>query len=483
MIRQPIVYKPQNTTKYIDAYNAKVSKQKEESAKLQREREKERKAEQDKLGMYTNRKYASPVHQRAYDTYIKDFYAKAGKNPENFTFLLNETIPLIEGLDAENKSVSKIYNEAIKSGDYRNIEEFKNAFMANDGGERFDAYKFGDVKTKAVEAFGVLNKSFALGEYVSKEGNVILKNLASDPKTLSRYFNRDIQEKDLNDMTMTEIFTSVKPEAMEEVMEIILSSNPEAMGQALFDYSRGMNPDEATDNAIKMATQDLQSFLGVASITKTLKKGEGDGRGRGYDDINPKIYREKIRTGDTEGLDALKGAKIQGKEIISAVYSPDGKEVELTLRNIKSTKEGFVEEQLPMMVEVDDVDMWDNILRSRYKFDPKKWETLEEPTGYSGTPKDYTQDVKDVYDALYKVSISSKSPDEKTKEFQRILGRKDVEYNTEPNTDITIGDEDLDLFYMVGRGKKKLKEKFGQLIWETKDSWNLDGIKKEGELD
>jgi len=277
MIRQPIVYKPSNP-RYLDAYTEKLNLEKKEAAKLQREREKERKAEQDKLGMYTNRKYASPVHQRAYDTYIKDFKAKAEKEPENFSFLLNETSTLIKGLDAENKSFLTTYNEAIKSGDYRNMEEVQNALMTYDGGDDFDAYNRGGVMKKVFEPLNKLQKSFALGEYISNQGNDILKNLTSDPKTLSLYFDRDIREKDLDNMTMTEIFTSIKPEAVEEVMGIILSSNPEAMSQAEFDYSRGIeNEQEKRDNAINMATQDLQKFLGVASITKTLKKGEDDG--------------------------------------------------------------------------------------------------------------------------------------------------------------------------------------------------------------
>ena len=275
---QPIVYKPTNVTKYADAYANRLNSEREKAAKLQREREKERKAEQDKLGMYSGKRYVSPVHQRARDTYLNDFHAKAEKEPEKFGNFLNELGVQLQTLDNEAKSVSTIYNEAIKSGDYRNIEEFENAFMANDGGEDFDAYNLGGLNTKAKEAFGVLNKSFALGEYVSKEGNNILKNLASDPKTLSRYFNRDIREKDLNDMTMTEIFTSIKPEAVEEVMGIILSSNPEAISQAEFDYSRGIeNEQEKRDNAINMATQDLKNFLGVAQNTKILKKGEDDG--------------------------------------------------------------------------------------------------------------------------------------------------------------------------------------------------------------
>jgi hypothetical protein len=311
MIRQPVVYKPTNVTKYLDAYTEKLNLAKQEAAKLQREREKERKAEQDKLGMYTNRKYASPVHQRAYDTYIKDFYAKAQKEPEKFSRLLNETIPLIEGLDAENKSVSTMYNEAIKSGDYRNIEDFQNAFMTYDGGEKLDVYNRGGVMTEALDPFNKLQKSFALGQYVSKEGNDILKNLASDPKTLSRYFNRDIREKDLNDMTMTEIFTSIKPEAVEEVMGIILSSNPEAISQAEFDYSRGIeNEQEKRDNAIKMATQDLQKFLGVASITKTLKKGEDNRERRGGLTLDNGGYRN-----DLFGFTVSEGETNEGKTL------------------------------------------------------------------------------------------------------------------------------------------------------------------------
>ncbi len=280
---QPIVYKPTNVTKYADAYANRLNSEREKAAKLQREREKERKAEQDKLGLYSGKRYVSPVHQRARDTYLKDFKAKAEKEPEKFSNYLNELGGQLETLDNEARSVSTMYNEAIKSGDYRNIEEFENAFMANNGGEDFNAYNLGGLNTKAKEAFGVLNKSFDLGEYISKEGNEILKNLTSDPKTLSLYFNRDIREKDLNEMTMTEIFTSIKPEAVEEVMGIILSSNPKAMSQAEFDYSRGIeNEQEKRDNAINMVTQDLQKFLGVASITKTLKSG-GQGGGTTID--------------------------------------------------------------------------------------------------------------------------------------------------------------------------------------------------------
>lgn len=282
MIRKPIVYKPSNP-RYLDAYTEKLNLEKKESAKLQREREKERKAEQDKLGLYTNRKYANPVYQRAYDTYIKDFKAEAEKNPNNFSFLLNETSTLIKALDADDESFLKMYNEAIKSGDNRNMEEVQNALMTNDGGDDFNAYNRGGVMKKALDPLNKLEKTFALGEYISKEGNEILKNLTSDPKTLSLYFNRDISEKDLNDMTMTEIFTSIKPEAVEEVMGIILSSNPKAMSQAEFDYSRGIeNEQEKRDNAIKMVTQDLRNFLGVASITKTLKSG-GQGGGTTID--------------------------------------------------------------------------------------------------------------------------------------------------------------------------------------------------------
>jgi len=351
MIRQPIVYKPSNP-RYLDAYTEKLNLEKKEAAKLQREREKERKAEQDKLGMYTNRKYASPVHQRAYDTYIKDFNAKAVNDPDKFSFFLNETIPLIESLDAENKSVSTMYNEAIKSVDYRNKEEFENAFMANDGGEDFDAYNRGGVMTKALDPFNKLQKSFNLNGYVSNEGNAILKNLARDPKTLSRYFNRDIREKDLDDMTMTEIFTSIKPEAVEEVMEIILSSNPEAISQAEFDYSRGIeNEQEKRDNAIKMVTQDLGKFLGMSTISKVLKKGEGDRERRGGGttiDLNVDISEEDT-TGTYEdskaqGVGHFRDVKLSGLDTYVGgdftYKDEDGNQTRAKIKSLEMGKQG-----------------------------------------------------------------------------------------------------------------------------------------------
>ncbi len=466
---QPIVYKPTNVTKYADAYVNRLDAAAAEAKKQQAERDKRRQKMSDELDVSMAGTFVAPAAQDAWDMYREEKMKYLQENPDKIKRVIEEAAEYkktLGGIDTEYRNKSASIDPSTQHGvDYAMRESVKGL------PEGADYNDIDQVLKAALSPFNMVTDKQDLDKGISDTMAAVLEDIYNSDEKDDFFVEDETITNSGDGYESTKFARNIIPTQKEEVARRVF-----ARLEDKYLIEAGFRAEY--DNDFNLEEEISQRAMGLAPFAGR-KIEKDDGRGRGYDDINPKIYREMIRTGDTKGLDALKGAKIQNRDIISASYSPDGKDVELIVRNVKSTKDGLVEEQLPMTVAVDDVDMWDNILRSRYRYDPKKWETLEEPAGYSGTPKDYTQDVKDVHNALYEVSVSDKSPDEKTKEFQRILGRKDVEYNTVPSSDITIGDQDLDLFYMVGRDKKKLKEKFGQLIWETKDSWDLSGVKKE----
>lgn len=279
---QPVVYQPTNPTKYIDAYTQRVVAEKQAAAQVQRERDKERKKLYDELGMYSDLKYTSPVYQRAYDEKLKEFKDSAMSDLDNFGKYLKEFEAYTKKLNAEDEKVSSAFSNYNKSREtYRNPDEFETTFMQYDVGEDFDPNDLGTLVTQATNPFGVLNKKFDVGNYVASEGNKILKNLAADPESASEYFDEYINTRDIGQMNLTQIFKKVKPNKRQEVMDIIISSNDQAAGQVMWDYSRGIeNPDEAYENAISGATEDMFSLLGIAPLERTLKNTKDDERER-----------------------------------------------------------------------------------------------------------------------------------------------------------------------------------------------------------
>ena len=288
-------------------------------------------------------------------------------------------------------------------------------------------------------------------------------------------------------MTMTEIFTSVKPEAMEEVMEIILSSNPEAMGQALFDYSRGMNADEATDNAIKMATQDLQSFLGVAQNTKILKKGEGDGNAI---DLNVGISEEytagTYEDSKAQGVGHFKDVKLSGLDTyVGGDFTYTDEDGNQTKAKIKSLEMGKIGVGLGKPVAVFEIpsegkggvelvyrpfsEIKDELLNQvKYTGEKKdsivnkikEWET--EANKQSEAGKFDEKEILAYIDDAAKIWRGGGSKEERLAKIKEFLGRDDIEYITVGLDDIKIGGERINF------DDDTYSDDEMSIIWESK---------------
>ena len=291
---QPIVYKPTNVTKYADAYAnrlyaekqraaAEAKKQQAEhdkrAAAAVKERDKEQKKLHEELGMYSDVKYTSPVYQRAYNEKLKEFKSNAMSDLDNFGRHLKKFESYVKKLNDEDKNVSSAFtNFNKKRANYRNPEEFVANFKEYSGEEDLDPDDLGALTAQATSPFSKLQESFDVGNYVASEGNKILGNLAADPQSASKYFDEDINVRDIGKMSLTQVFKKVKPSMRKEVMDIIISSNDKAKGQIMWDYSKGIeDPDEAYGNAISGATEDMFSLLGIAPLERTLKNTEEDG--------------------------------------------------------------------------------------------------------------------------------------------------------------------------------------------------------------
>jgi len=276
---QPIVYKPTNVTKYADAYANRLYAEKQRAAAAVKERDKEQKKLYEELGMYSDVKYTSPVYQRAYNEKLKEFKSNAMSDLDNFGRYLKEFGSYVKKLNDEDKNISSAVSNFNKKRDnYRNPEEFLKNFREYSGEENLDPNDLGALTTQAISSFSILQESFDVGQYVASEGNKILGNLAADPQSAGKYFDEDINVRDIGKMSLTQVFKKVKPSMRKEVMDIIISSNDKAKGQIMWDYSKGIeDPDVAYSNAISGATEDMFSLLSIAPFERALKNTEEEG--------------------------------------------------------------------------------------------------------------------------------------------------------------------------------------------------------------